>query len=140
MQTSNFEAVKIALKQDKTGYVLTMCIHPDELPDEVLRDYVGARYQVVMVRLTEEQKPMNREQEFGRDSVRVSGMLCRDQDFWRFLKEAGQIFSASEEESTDWLKSELGVASRADIPKSQIAVNRLIAIRQEFNSWKQAND
>lgn len=140
MQTSNFEAVKIALKQDKTGYVLTLCIHPDELPDEVLRDFVGARYQVVMVRLTEDQMPMNREQEFGRDSVRVAGILCRDQTFWRFLKEAGQIFEVSEEATTDWLKHELGVTSRSDIPKSQIAVNRLIAIRQEFNLWKQVND
>lgn len=140
MQTSNFEAVKIALKQDKTGYVLTLCIHPDELPDEVLRDFVGARYQVVMVRLTEDQMPMNREQEFGRDSVRMAGILCRDQTFWRFLKEAGQIFEVSEEATTDWLKHELGVTSRSDIPKSQIAVNRLIAIRQEFNLWKQVND
>jgi hypothetical protein len=140
MQTSNFEAVKVALKQDKTGYILTMCIHPDELPDEVLRDFVGARYQVVMVRLTEDEMPMNREQEFGRDSVRIAGMLCRDQVFWRFLKEAGQIFEASEDATTDWLKHELGVPSRADIPKSQIAVNRLISIRQEFNLWKQVND
>jgi len=67
MQNSNFEAVKITLKQDKTGYVLTMCIHPNELPDEVLRDFVGARYQVVMVRLTEDEMPINREQEFGKE-------------------------------------------------------------------------
>jgi len=140
MQTSNFEAVKVALKQDKSGYILTLCIHPNELPDEVLRDFVGARYQVVMVRLTADQTPMNRDQEFSKDSVRTAAMLCRDQTFWRFLKEAGQIFEASEEATTDWLKHELGVTSRSDIPKSQIAVNRLISIRQEFNLWKQVND
>jgi len=56
------------------------------------------------------------------------------------LKEAGQIFEATEEEATDWLKHELGVPSRSEIPKSQIAVNRLISIRQEFNLWKQVND
>ena len=139
MQTSNFEAVKVALKQDKTGYILTLCVHPDEVPDEVLRDFVGARYQVVMVRLTEDDTPMNRENDLGRDSIRTAGILCRDQTFWRFLKEAGQIFEASEEAAIDWLKHELGVPSRADIPKSQIAVNRLISIKQEFNLWKQAN-
>lgn len=140
MKTSNFEAVKIALKQDKTGYVLTMCIHPDELPDEILRDFVGSRYQVVMVRLTDDNMPMNREQELSRDMVRVAGILCRDKKFWRFLKEARQIIDETEQDAIDWLKHELSVESRSDIPKSQIAVNRLIAIRQEFNLWKQEND
>jgi hypothetical protein len=51
MDTLQFEAVKMALKQNKDGYVLTMTVHPDEVPDALLRDYVGARYQVVMVRL-----------------------------------------------------------------------------------------
>lgn len=140
MQTSNFEAVKVALKQDKTGYILTLCVHPDDIGEEILRDFVGSRYQVVMVRINEENMPMNREQDLGRDMVRTAAMLCRDQTFWRFLKEAGQIFEASEESAIDWLKHELGVASRSDIPKSQIAINRLISIRQEFNLWKQAND
>ena len=139
MSHPNFEAIKVAMKQDKSGYILTLCIHPDEISEEILRDFVGARYQVVMVRLTEEEKPMNREQELGRDSIRVAGMLCRDQEFWRFLKEAGQIFDADEESAIEWLKYELGVPSRSDIPKSQIAVNKLIGIKQEFTLWKQAN-
>jgi hypothetical protein len=139
-KTSNFEAVKVALKQDKSGYVLTMCIHPNELPTEILRDFVGARYQVVMVRLNEEEKPMDREQEHSRDMVRVAGILCRDKEFWRFLKEAGQVFDASEEASIDWLKDELGVASRADIPNNQVATEKLKSINKEFQLWKQAND
>ena len=28
-----FEARKVALKQDRTGYVLTLSLHPDEIPD-----------------------------------------------------------------------------------------------------------
>lgn len=139
METSQFEAVKVAMKQDKTGYVLTLCIHPDEVPEEILRDFVGARYAVVIVRMTDDEKPMERDQELARDSVRTAGMLCRDQEFWRFLKEAGQVFDASEESAIDWLKHELGVPSRSDIPKSQIAVNKLIGIKQEFTLWKQAN-
>lgn len=38
MKTSHFEGVKVALKQDRTGYVLTLSIHPDDLPEEILRD------------------------------------------------------------------------------------------------------
>jgi len=138
-KTSNFEAVKVALKQDRTGYVLTLSIHPDEVPDEILRDFVGSRYQAVLVRLTDDEKPMDREAELSRDMVRAAGILCRDTEFHRFLLEAGQVFEGTEESSIDWLKSELGVESRSDIPKSQIAVNKLISIRQEFTAWKQAN-
>ena len=51
MNALQFEAVKIALKQDKTGFVLTLNIHPDEIPDELMRDFVGARYGVAMARI-----------------------------------------------------------------------------------------
>ena len=30
METSNFEAVKVAIKQDSSGYILTLRMHPDE--------------------------------------------------------------------------------------------------------------
>ena len=40
MDSLNFESQKIALKQDSTGYVLTLRVHPDELPEEILRDFV----------------------------------------------------------------------------------------------------
>ena len=60
METSQFEARKIALKQTKEGHVLNLAIHPDEIPDEILRDFVGARYMVVMVRLADAEVPMVR--------------------------------------------------------------------------------
>ena len=69
MKTSNFEGVKVALKQDKTGYVLTLSIHPDDVPDEILRDFVGSRYQVVMVRLNSQEQPMNRDRDLPKDVV-----------------------------------------------------------------------
>lgn len=136
MQTSQFEAVKVALKQDRTGYVLTMSIHPDEVPDEILRDFVGSRYQVVMVRLTEEERPMNREQELSKDMVRVAGILCRDEKFWQFLFEAGEIIDKSEEETITWLKNYLGVRSRSEIAVNAKATEKMMGIKQEFQTWK----
>ncbi|MFM2134487.1 MAG: hypothetical protein RL156_1768 [Bacteroidota bacterium] len=137
MKTSQFEAVKIALKQDaKNGFVLSFGIHPDELPDEIIRDFVGARYQVVMVRLNEDERPMEREKELSHDYVRLAGILCRDKKFHQFLVEANQVFEASEESAAQWLKDELGVKSRTEIPQHQHAVSRLISIQQEFNLWK----
>jgi len=140
METSQFEAVKVGIKQDNSGYILTLRIHPDELPEEIMRDFVGSRYLTVMVRLNEEERPMNREQELARDMVRISGMLCRDPGFWQFLQESDQIIERSEKEATSWLKAYLKVESRADISKSQQAVEKMLGIKQEFVSWKNRAD
>ncbi len=136
METSQFEAVKVGLKQDSSGYILTLRIHPDEIPEEIARDFVGSRYMTVMVRLNEEERPMNREAELSKDMVRVSGMLCRDPKFWEFLAESGEIIDKTEKEATTWLKMYLKVDSRADIAKSQQAVEKMLGLKQEFASWK----
>ena len=142
METSHpqFEAVKVGIKQDNSGYILTLRIHPDDLDERIMRDFVGARYMTVMVRLNEEEKPMNREQELAKDMVRVSGMLCRDPQFWQFLQESNQITDKTEKEASTWLKNYLNVASRADISKSQQAIEKMLGIKQEFASWKSRSD
>ena len=140
METSQFEAVKVGMKQDNSGYILTLRIHPDDVPNEIMRDFVGSRYMAVMVRLNEEDKPMNREAELAKDMVRVSGMLCRDEKFWQFLGESGEIIDKTEKEATEWLKTYLKVDSRADIAKSQQAVEKMLGLKQEFASWKDRND
>lgn len=137
METSQFEAIKVSMKQDNSGYVLTLRLHPDEVPEVILRDYVGARYMAVLVRLNEEERPMNREQELAKDMVRISGMLCRDPQFWDFLSEANGIINKSEKEATEWLKDYLKVESRSEIAKSPVATEKMLGVKQEFMAWKQ---
>lgn len=136
MKTLQFEAVKIALKQDKTGYILTLNMHPEDAPEDLLRDFVGARYQVVMVRLNDENKPMNRDQEYSRDPVRTAGILCRDKLFAEYLLQSGLIFEMDEQSVIGWLKSELDVQSRTELKENREAARRLYAIQEEFNLWK----
>ena len=136
METLQFEGVKVALKQDKTGYVLTLSIHPDDAPEPLLRDFVGARYQVVMVRLDREEKPMVRDLEHSGDLVRLAGMLCRDPQFQTFLSDAGQIFEKTESQVIEWMKAELDIISRTEIREKPDAARRLKSIYQEFLSWK----
>jgi hypothetical protein len=138
MTPSQFEAVKVAIKQDKTGYILTLSIHPDEIPAEVMRDFVGSRYQVVMVRLNGEERPMNRDQEHVRDLVRTAGILCRDKAFHKFLLETGQVLEASEAEAINWLKSELKIVSRSELSTNIKAAKQFTLINLEFLSWKQS--
>ena len=133
-----FEAVKVGIKQDNSGYILTLRIHPDDLDERIMRDFVGARYMTVMVRLNEDERPMNREEELGRDMVRVCGILCRDKQFWQFLHSARKIEEETEAATVNWIKEYLGIRSRADIPKSQTAIEKMLGLKQEFNSWKQS--
>jgi hypothetical protein len=124
------------MKQDRTGYILTLSIHPDEVPAEILRDFVGARYAVVMVRINGQEEPMNREQENPKDLVRLAGVLCRDKAFQKFLVSTGQIIEETEEETVDWLRYELGITSRVELKTNTEAAKQFNFIHQEFQAWK----
>jgi hypothetical protein len=136
IQTLQFEGVKIAMKQDKSGYVLTLSVHPDEVPEPLLRDFVGARYQVVMVRLNGEERPINRDAEYSRDAVRTAGMLCRDPAFSIYLYESGLVFEKTEMAAIQWLKEELDIESRSELSENFMAAEKLKVIAQEFKKWK----
>lgn len=131
MDTSQYEAVKVSMKQDATGYVLTLRIHPDEVPEEILRDFVGARYQVVMVRLASDDQPMTRQPNY----VQLAGMLCKNSNFQEFLLQRGDIFDPLD--ATEWLRASLGVKSRKELEHNQDAVKRLVQINRDFQSWQQ---
>ena len=122
------------MKQDKEGYVLTLRVHPDEVPEALLRDYCGARYQCVMVRLSDDEKPVNRDN-FS-DVVRLAGMLCRDQTFANWLVEAGSILEANENNVIAWMKHELGIQSRAELKTNKPAADTLKSFNMEFQRWK----
>ena len=125
----------MALKQNKDGYVLTMTVHPDEVPDALLRDYVGARYQVVMVRLADDDTPMDRREHDGARSLRLSAALCRETEFWEFLADTGEIFDPTEDEATNWLRTFLGIKSRTELKVNQEARDRLSKLNKDYMEW-----
>lgn len=140
MKTIQFEGVKVALKQDKTGYVLTLSMHPEDIPEDLLRDFVGARYQVVMVRLNGHEEPMDRQNEFDGDrAIRIAGLLCRDPSFWEYLYEDTQILEATEKQATDWLRDYLNIPSRSELKTNPEARKLLDKIHKDYNAWKPKN-
>jgi hypothetical protein len=138
MDTLQFEAVKIAMKQDKEGYVLTLRVHPDEVPDALFRDFVGARYQTVMVRLGEDDRPMDREDVLSRDLIRLAGIICRESSFadWLFIQDL--IPEPSEQNAVEWLRGELDIKSRSELKDNAKARGRFIQINNEYQAWKQS--
>ena len=140
MKTLQFEGVKVALKQDKTGYVLTLSMHPDDIPEELLRDFVGSRYQVVMVRLNGNEEPMDRQEEYQGDrAVRIAGILCKDPKFWKYLYSEEQIFDEDMEDATEWVRNYLNIPSRSDLKTNREAQILLDRLHREYQEWTQKN-
>lgn len=138
MNHPQFEAVKVALKQDRNGYILTLNIHPDDLDERVLRDFVGARYQVVMVRLNGDERPMNRDTDNGIDPVKLAGILCKDKDFQEYLFQTGQILEPEELATVGWLRTTLEIESRTELRNDRAKTQQLYNINEGFRSWKHA--
>jgi hypothetical protein len=129
--TLQFECRKIALKQDRSGFVLTLAIHPDELPEELIRDFVGSRYACVMVRLKDDESATeytNRTQQ--------AGILCRNPMFQSFISHAYAGKDCTEEEAADVLCRECGINSRTELNGNISAKYRFDEILKEFETWK----
>ena len=132
-----FEAVKTALRQSKDGYSLTLVIHPDDIPDDLVKDFVGARYVVVMVRLDEEEKPMVREKQLpGQHAVKMAAVLCQDMQFWAWVNNAWDLSVTSEEACKNWLCEYLGIESRSELKTDTEARSLFETLRNGFYDWR----
>jgi len=132
-----FEGIKTGLKQSKDGYVLTMAVHPDDLPDDLMRDFVGSRYIVVMVRLGDDEQPMVREHEFpGDHAVKMAGILCRDPEFWEWLHKKEWLMEKNEKACASWLIFYLGIESRKELKTSEEARDLFNRLKASFEAWR----
>jgi len=137
METIQFEGVKTGLRQSKEGYNLTLAVHPDDLPDDLIRDFVGSRYMVVMVRIGDDEQPLNREHEFpGDNAVKMAGMVCRDPEFWAFIADTQGDEVSSETESAQWLCVFLDIESRKELKTNSEARELFIKLKKGFDKWK----
>ena len=58
----SFEAVKTSMMQDKNGTNIKLTIHPNDVPQDLHKDWVGSRSMVVMVKLNEDGTPDERKE------------------------------------------------------------------------------
>jgi hypothetical protein len=105
-----FEARKVALKQDRTGFVLTLAIHPDECPEEILRDFVGARYGCALVRIQDDESATPYS-----NRVQKAAMLCKDSRFQDYLR------ANNEDEAAAELCKRCGIESRTELHGNEVA-------------------
>lgn len=130
---TQFEGVKIAMTQDKNGHILKMSIHPNDTPEDIMRDPVGTRYMVVLVRLNEQDQPVaSQSNEDGRRAVALAGTLCSDEDFQGWLVSVNEAEELNEVAASVALRRMLHVTSRKELKTDREARQRLLAIRDEF--------
>ena len=125
-----FEARKVALKQDRTGYILTLSLHPDEVPEEILRDFVGTRYACAVVRIQDDESPTpytNR--------VQKAGMLCRDSRFQEFIASRLVGHSVDENQTAAALCKQCGITSRSELNGNAKAQEAFDAIIMDYENW-----
>jgi len=129
MSAMQFECRKVALKQDRTGFVLTMSIHPDEIPEELLRDFVGSRYGVAMVRIQDDESATSYH-----NRVQKAGMLCREPRFQDFIQ------ANSESEAAELLCHHCGIESRSELNGNKKAQDEFDNLIKTYEQWSPPND
>jgi hypothetical protein len=140
MSALQFECVKVALKQDRTGFILTVSVHPDEIPEELFRDFVGVRYGVAMVRIQDDESPTPY---FNR--VKKAGMLCRNQTFHRWLDylcytgiyENGESY---EQMAINHVHEVCDISSRTELNGNKVAQQKFDEMVEKYERWKEESD
>ena len=128
-----FEAVKSVLRQSKDGIVLSLVLHPSDVPTPLLSDPIGSRYMVGMVRMGDNEEIIEPESvREGKRMVTSAGALCRDSDFQKWMVDNGFSEEQTEEAAATNVKRLLKVKSRAELKENVDAQQRWLVIRQHF--------
>ncbi len=128
-----FEAVKSVLRQSKDGIVLSLVLHPSDVPTPLLSDPIGSRYMVGMVRMGDNEEIIEPESvREGKRMVTSAGALCRDSDFQKWMVDNGFSEEQTEEAAATNVKRLLKVKSRAELKENEDAQRRWLVIRQHF--------
>ena len=135
MNALQFEAVKVALKQDRTGFVLTLSIHPDEAPDELLRDFVGARYGVAMVRIQDNETATHYD-----NRLKKAGMLGRSTKFHLWLRKENALTIDGEADAVEAIHRICGIYSRTELNGNKDAQKLFDEMVEDYEHWSDKDE
>ena len=135
MNALQFEAVKVALKQDRTGFVLTLSIHPDEAPDELLRDFVGARYGVAMVRIQDNETATHYD-----NRLKKAGMLGRSTKFHLWLRKENSLTIDGEDDAVEAMHRICNIQSRTELNGNKDAQKLFDEMVEDYEQWSDKNE
>jgi len=131
MNALMFECQKIALKQDAAGFVLTLRIHPDDIPDELFRDVVGSRYGCALVKVGDDEEPVTY-----LDRVQKAGILCRDRDFQFWVYNEFNADGVTEQDAINAIYMFCGIESRAELNSDVEAQKTFDELIKQYEQFK----
>lgn len=130
-----FEAVKISMNNTNHGLIFKMAVHPDDAPEKLIEDFNGSRYQVVMVKINDEEQPEDEFVQREIDRLKSScGALCRNPKFQEWILR-DSFTELSEENAVCVLRQRLGITSRAEFSTNPQARLQFIQMREDFQAW-----
>jgi len=129
----SFEAVKVRITQNKQGVYLVLNIHPEDIPEELLRSWVGQRYYCALVGIQDDETPMPqnpiRKKTTGKKFVDRAGILARDKSFWKFCK------VSKEEDASEFIRQFCNIQSRSELRTNEFAQILFEDINNRYNHW-----
>ncbi len=143
--TDSVEALKIALKQEPEGILVTFRIQPEDLPTGLLVARINARFALAMQEIddNEQAKPPEpkeiKNKRKQNANVMRAAILCGEPRFQLFLQDRYPRQwkrSIGKGEPADVLRDVLGITSRRELatdPKVLAAFDTLTA---EYEMWK----
>jgi hypothetical protein len=126
-----FECQKVALKQDSNGFVLTLRIHPDEIPEELLRDFVGARYACGLVRVQDDDTPV-----VYSNRTMKAGILCRNTMFQQYLYSEHDASDVNEDSAIKKLYELCNITSRTELNGNQKAQEVFDQVVKDYEHYE----
>ena len=140
MSALQFECVKVALKQDRTGYILTVSVHPDEVPEELLRDFVGSRYGVAMVKIQDNESKTHYD-----TRLKKAGIICKLPLFHSWLEAIGwrgvhDKHDNNEQMAIAHIYEVCEISSRTELNGNKNAQQKFDEMVNNYERWKKEND
>jgi hypothetical protein len=140
----NFEAVKLSLTHKKDGYHLGLVVQPNDMDPDMFTDFIGQRYQIRMVPIGDDEKPIqSNRKRINRRVIAASHTLPKQPEFWDYLSTEIDSFILniqSEEDAANVLRNYLGIESRSELATNREAIRKMSGVIVEFEHWLTKRD
>jgi hypothetical protein len=147
------EARKWSYRQTKDGVVISLLIHPQEVPDGIALSQLGTRYMVALVEINDQEEPVEQKKEMSSeipssskkdwDSLSPSqqaGLLCKNPEFQKWIVAHvkwgtpgyGLPFYQPEEYVANLVRDNCEIESRSDLKNNPEAVKTWNEIVKDY--------
>jgi len=131
MTMDNFECLKVRITQNKQGTYLVLNIHNDDLPDRIMRSWVGTRYYCMLIEadIVDEEAVIEIPKTEGEKIISRAGILARNKNFQKY------IGVEKEPDSAEYIRKYCNIQSRSELNGNDEAKEKFEQITKRFNRW-----